>query len=98
MEFQKIRRIHPSWTACELMLQHSSRKTGSYWIDSAVAFYRGAERVKYLYLGAGTKNDSALAIERILSYGFKQAGSRLNQEWEHIRFVRESDPEADENP
>jgi hypothetical protein len=71
------------------MLQYDSRNSGKEWIESAAAFYQGEKRVKFTYLGTGTKQDSARAVDLIISQGFRQSGQRLNQEWKHITFVRD---------
>lgn len=91
MDIHKIRGFHPSITRCKLMLQHSSRKTGHYWIDAALAIYAGSERRRVIQLGPGSKDDSSKVIQMLTSQGFKITGKRLNQEWEQITFVREQE-------
>jgi hypothetical protein len=61
------------------MLQHSSRQTGNFWIDAALAIFSGAKRRR--------------VIQLLTTQGFKVIGKRLNQEWEQITLVREQETE-----
>lgn len=91
MKVHSINGIYPGWNRCELMLQHSSRETGMYWIDASVAFYSGRNRRRIIQLGPGAEGDAATVIKRLVSLGFQQVGRRLNQEWEHYSFVLKSE-------
>jgi hypothetical protein len=93
MDIHKIRGFHPSITRFKLMLQHSSRKTGNFWIDAALAIFAGAKRRRVIQLGPGSKNDSSEVIQLLTTQGFKITGKRLNQEWEQITLVREQETE-----
>jgi hypothetical protein len=89
MDTHKIRVFHPSITRCELRLQHTSRNSEPYWLASQLYLYSGDQRKKIIFLGSGSKQDSSTAARLITDQGFVQTGSRLNQEWEHINFVRD---------
>jgi hypothetical protein len=95
MDTYKIRVFHPTITRCELRLEHSSRQAEPYWLEAQLYLYAGDERKKILFLGSGSKQDSAEVIRLITDQDFVQTGARLNQEWEHIGFARSS---AEENP
>lgn len=91
MDIHKIRDFHPSITRCELRLEHSSRETGNYWLSSQLYLYAGEERKRILFLGGGSKDGAAEVIRLLNSFGFEKTGQRLNQEWEHISFLRASE-------
>ncbi|MDF1499960.1 MAG: bifunctional UDP-sugar hydrolase/5'-nucleotidase [Anaerolineales bacterium] len=97
MDLQTLETIEPSWTHCEVMLQHSSRTTGDYWINSAIRLSNDSGEVRYLFPGHGSKQEGAQMLASLQALGFDQIGSRLNQEWEHIsmqRATRASNPES----
>lgn len=85
---ERLDAIPASWTRCVLMLQHTSRDEGNYWIDAAAKFYVEAVRQRVIQLGPGTKDDESRALQILAAQGFKKTGRRLNQEWDHVTLDR----------
>ena len=88
MDIEKLRIIHPTIDRCVVSLEHSSRETGFYWLYCIVSLFTQDRRQKMLMLGPGTRQESGELFKRIESFGFYQAGSRLDQEWEVVTFLR----------
>ncbi len=86
MDIYKIKRVYPNWDRCELHLQHTSRKTGNYWLYGYVVFYSGKDKRKTTQLGPGSKEEGLELIKRLKSFGYQYARKRFNIEWEIYVF------------